>query len=127
MNGEDPYIGQVIYNTGGGKGDAWDDSELIDFWDKAKEAYKKRQDPQNKKTTPFSTEKRYKHKQRIEKRTSLKRKTPSPTLPPKTPIPPRSPPTPQTNDNDSFTHMIMAWYYAGYYTGLYIGGSNSAQ
>ncbi|CAO3582919.1 unnamed protein product [Absidia cylindrospora] len=127
MNDEDPYIGQVIYNSGGGKEDTWDDSELIDYWDKAKEAYKKRQGQQTKKRAPFSTDKRHEHKQHIEKRTPLKRKPPSRTLPPGIPIPPRSTPTPQTNEDDSFTQMIMAWYYAGYYTGLYIGGSNGSQ
>jgi hypothetical protein len=27
--------------------------------------------------------------------------------------------------NDGLTQMIMAWYYAGYYTGLFLGGSGS--
>lgn len=35
------------------------------------------------------------------------------------PAPPPMPPSMPTQDNEAFSNLIMSWYYAGYYTGLY--------
>lgn len=35
------------------------------------------------------------------------------------PAPPPMPSSMPTQDNEAFSNLIMSWYYAGYYTGLY--------
>ncbi|SAM07907.1 hypothetical protein [Absidia glauca] len=118
---DDPLVGQVIF-TAGSNTDAWDDTELIEYWDKAKEEYKKRQaQHSNKNAPPFGTNKRY-QKGRIEKHgkpvipVKKKAKPPMPSAnshggptPTFRPPPPPIPPLQQQGDSqDSLTQMIMA-------------------
>lgn len=38
---------------------------------------------------------------------------------PSVPVAPPSPPPPVQQDNEALSNLMMAWYYAGYYTGVY--------
>ncbi|KAI8359869.1 hypothetical protein EDC96DRAFT_513468 [Choanephora cucurbitarum] len=91
-------IGTVLYTQGDAKHeDIWDDTELIEHWDRSIEAYRQMQSTQGNK-----------QKHKVVKKTKRK--------------PPMHKPKPEyhaTALDQDFSNMIMSWYYSGYYTGLY--------
>ncbi|KAI8375454.1 hypothetical protein BD560DRAFT_392355 [Blakeslea trispora] len=97
-------IGTVLYTQGDAKHeDIWDDTELIEHWDRSIEAYRQMQSSQNNQP-PFQ------HK--IVKKTPMKKK--------KAPVLNKIKSENKAAVlNQDFSNMVMAWYYSGYYTGLY--------
>ncbi|GAN01577.1 hypothetical protein MAM1_0009d01010 [Mucor ambiguus] len=138
-------IGTVIFTAGDAKqqADCWDDSELIDHWDKTVEAYRKQclNQSEDSTTDPPYHQKRISHKTNqghIAKSKPLPRKKILPASKPAlrksidTAIhandtanvaPPPSPPLPAmpsgSQNQEDLSNLMMAWYYCGYYTGLY--------
>lgn len=147
---EELAIGTVIFTAGNAKqqADCWDDSELIDHWDRTVEAYRKQCLNQSKDSTldpPYQQKKSRSHSKtqqgHITKSKPLLRKKMPPASKPAlrkgintdihathtTHVPPPSPqlpamPTTSGSDNqEDLSNLMMAWYYCGYYTGLYQG------
>ncbi|KAG2196139.1 hypothetical protein INT47_006485 [Mucor saturninus] len=102
-NDDDPYkIGTVLFSSGDAKhSDVWDDSDLIDHWDRNVEAYRP---VLRKKSEKVSSSK-------------IQQTLPSST---KGSLLPSMPPMPSMSSNqEDLSNLMMAWYYSGYYTGLY--------
>ncbi|KAI9357760.1 hypothetical protein BD770DRAFT_388273 [Pilaira anomala] len=147
---EEPFkVGTVLFSAGDNKSsDVWDDSDLIDHWDRNIEIYRNRYSKQPQVVTedpPFQQDRRHKvqagnikkpvlHKKqrqhgyqsqisnahatssKSKEAESSKQKIPiieqtlSAAMPPMPPMP---------SNQDDLSNLIMAWYYCGYYTGLY--------
>ncbi|KAK4509246.1 Aldo_ket_red domain-containing protein [Mucor velutinosus] len=142
---EELAIGTVIFTAGDAKqqADCWDDSELIDHWDRTVEAYRRQCLGQSKSSTvdPPYHQKKISHKTKqghIAKSKALPRKKILPASKPAlrkdidtaihandtthVPPPPQLPAMPGgSNNQEDLSNLMMAWYYCGYYTGLYQG------
>ncbi|KAF1797851.1 hypothetical protein V8B55DRAFT_1452068 [Mucor lusitanicus] len=147
---EELAIGTVIFTAGDAKqqADYWDDSELIDHWDRTVETYRKQCLDQSEHSTldPPYHQKKISHKTKqgyVTKSKPSPRKKMLPTSepalrkgidtaihanhttnvpPPPPPPPPQLPAMPSGSDNqEDLSNLMMAWYYCGYYTGLYQG------
>ncbi|KAI8882921.1 hypothetical protein K501DRAFT_285603 [Backusella circina FSU 941] len=96
-------VGTVLFSANDNKNnkDFWDDSELIEHWDRTVQQYRKSID----------------NKQKQKRKTILKKTTAKPVKQTK-PIK-QTETTPLMNGDDSLSNLIMSWYYAGYYTALY--------
>ncbi|KAI9476113.1 MAG: hypothetical protein EXX96DRAFT_651801 [Benjaminiella poitrasii] len=126
-NSEEFGVGTVLFNAGDKQNALdWDDSELIEHWDRTVEAYRNKYSKQpsvNK--LPFH----HQRSNRIQKKNlngnksiALNRKTNTNT----SSVPPRNTNTeempsevPSTSNQQDLSNLMMAWYYCGYYTGLY--------
>ncbi|CAO0799872.1 unnamed protein product [Mucor circinelloides] len=139
---EELAIGTVIFTAGDAKADYWDDSELIDHWDKTVEAYRKQCLDQSEHlvTDPPYHQKKMSHKTKqghITKskpaprkniqstsHSALRKGTHTNTFAKakEQHAPPHLPAMPTGSDNqEDLSNLMMAWYYCGYYTGLYQG------
>ncbi|KAG1143010.1 hypothetical protein G6F37_008387 [Rhizopus arrhizus] len=95
----DVAVGTVIFSSGQTKHDEfWDDSELIEHWDKTVELYR----------TAFK-QPAEDHETNQDRETPVINSNFDSSF--KT--------TSSGTEQDDFSNLIMAWYYAGYYTGLY--------
>ncbi|CAO3607769.1 unnamed protein product [Mucor hiemalis] len=144
----DPYeIGTVLFSAGSSKNnDDWDDSELIEHWEQNVEAFRKMCSNENEEAeeadSPFRHNLRKTNNGHISKKKPVARKTKQAALPKQEPAyhnntqsnsqippsqcedqPPQSsflPPMPQLpTSQEELSNLIMAWYYCGYYTGIY--------
>ncbi|KAI7869604.1 uncharacterized protein EV154DRAFT_530702 [Mucor mucedo] len=134
-NDDDPYkIGTVLFSSGDAKhSDVWDDSDLIDHWDRNVEAYRRKYSSQvqsESASPPFQQNKRKTQEGHITKKQPVLRKKSEKvssskiqqTLPSSTKgsLLPSMPPMPSMSSNqEDLSNLMMAWYYSGYYTGLY--------
>lgn len=143
----DPYkVGTVLFTAGDTKNDdAWDDSELIEHWDQNVEAFRKMYSSESREAeeeeSPFRHTLRKTNSGHISKK-PVTRKTKKAPLPKEVPyhdyyntqsnsqqeIPPPAaasqssflpPMPPLPTSQEELSNLIMAWYYCGYYTGIY--------
>lgn len=129
---KDIATGTILFSSGQSKNDDfWDDTDLIDHWDRTVELY--RNQLSNKKgqtsTTKLSSKKReyekvkggyikkQKYKQPVDRHDTNKqqKKTQDTNLNDRS----RSQPNSLGTGQDDFSNLIMSWYYAGYYTALH--------
>ncbi|KAI8983634.1 hypothetical protein BDB01DRAFT_791541 [Pilobolus umbonatus] len=124
MKENKPEIGSVLFSAGDTlHEDEWDDTELIDHWDKNVEQYRRlyskqsgsSTDPpfqQSKKEQSVGTNNAKKHKKAVREpeRVNTQPKKPSPLHQHANRVSP---------DEDNLSNLIMSWYYCGYYTGIY--------
>ncbi|CEG69838.1 hypothetical protein RMATCC62417_05840 [Rhizopus microsporus] len=106
--------GTVLFAAGQMKHDEfWDDTELIEHWDKTVELYRSQYSNVKEKTETETKGKR--KKEALEEDIPKKKKVRHTTIKDTS----KSSPTETTTAEGDLSNLIMAWYYAGYYTALY--------
>ncbi|KAL4212021.1 hypothetical protein AB4K20DRAFT_1890056 [Rhizopus microsporus] len=106
--------GTVLFAAGQMKHDEfWDDTELIEHWDKTVELYRSQYSNVKEKAETETKGKR--KKKALEEDIPKKKKVRHTTI--KDISQPN--PTKTTTAEEDLSNLIMAWYYAGYYTALY--------
>ncbi|KAI7866874.1 hypothetical protein BDF14DRAFT_1808737 [Spinellus fusiger] len=142
-----PSVGETIFTLGdGNRDDVWDDTELIAHWDSAMDEYKRQFGETKGSPPPFGNVKTKQLKQPKQSKqlykSSIAKNTEGVSMKPKQktsrgrPRPAQTPasvaaslPVPPTRteqrlfsaeeQQEDLSNLMMSWYYAGYYTGLY--------
>ncbi|KAI7903174.1 uncharacterized protein BX663DRAFT_507713 [Cokeromyces recurvatus] len=137
---EDFKVGTVLFNAGDKQNALdWDDSELIEHWDKTVEAYRNKYSKEKEiKQVPYSNKIQKKHNLK-NKSSTLNRKSIPDKMPfyhenvsknedvkNETNIPTSFQNSTMSNEGD-LSNLMMAWYYCGYYTGLYQAQQTSSK
>ncbi|RCI06223.1 hypothetical protein CU098_010531 [Rhizopus stolonifer] len=124
-------VGTLLYTQGDTKANMWDDTELIEHWDRTVEAYRNQQ---SKEAPPFQHAKKFLQKQKTIKKTTpaVKKNTTmhynSNLQSDKKNLPEMKKTVADiTSNQDGFSNLVMSWYYAGYYTGLYMARKNDTK
>ncbi|CEG69839.1 hypothetical protein RMATCC62417_05840 [Rhizopus microsporus] len=122
--------GTVLFAAGQMKHDEfWDDTELIEHWDKTVELYRSQYSNVKEKTETETKGYEYimnvyiscllydrkRKKEALEEDIPKKKKVRHTTIKDTS----KSSPTETTTAEGDLSNLIMAWYYAGYYTALY--------
>ncbi|KAI8967917.1 hypothetical protein BDF20DRAFT_897841 [Mycotypha africana] len=133
MNAEELEIGTVLYNAGDTKhSDYWDDSELIEHWDRTIDTYRKYYSKpraeEEQKLPNFDRTKDKAQEGCVKKRKQMQKKKKSnlakldPSAAQQQFVRQKQQYLPQTVEQDiekDISNLMMSWYYCGYYTGVY--------